>query len=420
MIIYKATNTVNRKVYIGLTIRTLQTRKKRHLLDARSGSEFIFHRAIRRYGEESFKWKVIDKADTLDELNEKEMYWINHYDSYNNGYNMTFGGSALMLGRSHTEEARKKIAEAGIGRLVTEETRRKIREANQGENSSSSKLTASQVLEIHELLKEGLFCSQIAETFGISPIAVYEIGTGRKWKYLFEENFIEARIQQREERGKQIKNLLAEGKLKQKEIAEIFNVGITTVSAISRGRNFSHIPTDTPISTSYRKLKDKDATEIKKLLVQGNLTHEQIAKNFNVASSTITNISLGTTWKHIEVAGFNAGKQDNKLSEESIQIIKELLKEGEMTLQKIADQFNVTKQAIHRIKTGKIYSHVKTQYDDEINKTKERAKLTEQDVREVKLLLKQGNMTNAEIGEKYGVHRRTISDIRLGKTWKHV
>lgn len=53
-IIYKATNTKNNKSYIGQTIKKLDDRKRSHINRAKSGSEYYFHRSIRRYGEEFF------------------------------------------------------------------------------------------------------------------------------------------------------------------------------------------------------------------------------------------------------------------------------------------------------------------------------------------------------------------------------
>lgn len=101
MIIYKITNKTNEKNYIGLTTRTLNERKIEHLSDSRCGSECAIHRAIRKYGEESFIWEVIDESDNAHELNEKEIYWIEKYDSYNTGYNENKGGSVYYHGENH-------------------------------------------------------------------------------------------------------------------------------------------------------------------------------------------------------------------------------------------------------------------------------------------------------------------------------
>jgi len=92
-IIYCALNTVNNKRYIGQTIRDLNKRKKEHISLANNGSKFAFHLAINKYGEDVFEWSTIDVADSQEELDSKESYWIEFYDCYHSGgYNMSVGG----------------------------------------------------------------------------------------------------------------------------------------------------------------------------------------------------------------------------------------------------------------------------------------------------------------------------------------
>ena len=90
MIIYKITNKINNKIYIGQTIRTLEERFNRHKNDAINNIlDTHFARAIRYYGIENFTAEIIDTANTQDELNLKEQYWIKYYNSVENGYNET-------------------------------------------------------------------------------------------------------------------------------------------------------------------------------------------------------------------------------------------------------------------------------------------------------------------------------------------
>jgi group I intron endonuclease len=93
MIIYKAENKTNGKIYIGQTIYSLEYRKIKHLEYARrKGKKTKFANAIRRYGEDGFIWEVIDTASNKDELNEKERKYIAEFKSIELGYNMTDGG----------------------------------------------------------------------------------------------------------------------------------------------------------------------------------------------------------------------------------------------------------------------------------------------------------------------------------------
>ncbi len=90
MWIYKITNIQNNKVYIGQTIRPVEQRFHRHMNDALNNIlDTHFARAIRKYGKENFIIEIIDTAESQDELNQKEQYWIRYYDSVNKGYNET-------------------------------------------------------------------------------------------------------------------------------------------------------------------------------------------------------------------------------------------------------------------------------------------------------------------------------------------
>ena len=92
--IYKITNKLNNKVYIGQTICQPSKRWYHHLADANLGSNVKFHRALRKYGKDNFTRDIIEEID--DELlDEREIYWIEYYDSFKNGYNSTKGGDVV-------------------------------------------------------------------------------------------------------------------------------------------------------------------------------------------------------------------------------------------------------------------------------------------------------------------------------------
>jgi len=94
-IIYKATNKINNKIYIGQTTQSLEDRIYFHKYRAYNELNVThthFINAIRKYGINNFIWEVIDEANTQEELNEKEIYWIKYYNSIENGYNIQPGG----------------------------------------------------------------------------------------------------------------------------------------------------------------------------------------------------------------------------------------------------------------------------------------------------------------------------------------
>jgi rubrerythrin len=105
MIVYKITNLINNKVYIGQTVRTFNLRYRGrgvgaervlNMLSADSSKHINEHlyNSMMKYGVENFKVEIICKCKDTDELNEKEKYYIELYDStnWNKGYNVQVGG----------------------------------------------------------------------------------------------------------------------------------------------------------------------------------------------------------------------------------------------------------------------------------------------------------------------------------------
>lgn len=114
MLIYKITNTINNKIYIGQTTKTLEERKKSYHSTYKSCRRPI-ESAMAKYGFENFTWEIIDYANTRKELDEKERYWISFYNSLTpNGYNVELGGNSI---GKHSEETKRKISEAQKGEL---------------------------------------------------------------------------------------------------------------------------------------------------------------------------------------------------------------------------------------------------------------------------------------------------------------
>lgn len=112
MIIYKITNVLDNKVYIGQTIRTLKIRWNSHC--CKSSTTTHIARAIKKHGKENFIIEQIDSASTIEELNEKEIYWINKYNSMDQsvGYNLRSGGENFIV----SDVTRTRISKANLGK----------------------------------------------------------------------------------------------------------------------------------------------------------------------------------------------------------------------------------------------------------------------------------------------------------------
>lgn len=170
--IYKITNLVNGKLYIGQTWQPLQRRFTQHC----SGSACIkLRRAIEKYGRENFHIELIDEVDNQSDADHLEDFWIRSYDAINVGYNIKEGGShgrhsaetikkMSELKLNLSDEARKNMSEAHIGYIMPEEQKRKISASNMGHEVSRetrSKISENQIgktipLEVREKISNTL------------------------------------------------------------------------------------------------------------------------------------------------------------------------------------------------------------------------------------------------------------------------
>ena len=165
MIVYKTTNTINGKFYIGI-----DSKNNPDYL----GSGKLLNYAISKYGIDNFIKEVIEECDSIDLLKEREIYWISKLNATDKsiGYNIALGGSggdtitnnpnydsiceniskslkgkskseshknnlkgpreSDNYGRKQTEETKAKLREAHLGKKLSEETKAKMRESRKG------------------------------------------------------------------------------------------------------------------------------------------------------------------------------------------------------------------------------------------------------------------------------------------------
>jgi len=106
--IYRATNKINLKVYLGFTSNFIK-RKSAHKKNAERGCDVKFYRAIRKHGWENFifdlVYQSVDKEHTRDIM---EPYFISEYDSIKNGYNSTSGGEGAPTVEGETHPMKRQ------------------------------------------------------------------------------------------------------------------------------------------------------------------------------------------------------------------------------------------------------------------------------------------------------------------------
>ena len=128
--IYKITNLVNGKMYIGQSV-DIYRRWNDHKYSAFKKYNnviynVILYRAIRKYGLENFEFEIIEEC-SVDELNEKEIYYINKYNTFVHnknscGYNMTLGGEGVK-GSKLSEETKNKVSKSRKGKCKGKENK---------------------------------------------------------------------------------------------------------------------------------------------------------------------------------------------------------------------------------------------------------------------------------------------------------
>ena len=158
-IIYKIINNINGKIYIGKTTGSISRRFKQHLAGAKDNqprhANLYLYNAIRKYGADKFSAEKLDEACSLEELNNKEQYWIKALHTYIddpecNGYNMTIGGDG---GNGWCQETKDRWYNTRLTNgsfKLKEETKQKLSKALTGKSKSESH---KQSLRDHHHLK---------------------------------------------------------------------------------------------------------------------------------------------------------------------------------------------------------------------------------------------------------------------------
>ena len=117
--IYKITNTINNKLYIGQTRKTIEERFQMHIRKAKQHANRYLYDAMNKYGYDNFVPSEIEECDDS-LLDEREIYWIAYYNTANKqyGYNMTIGGGGgdTWTNNNHKEETSRKISEHNKGK----------------------------------------------------------------------------------------------------------------------------------------------------------------------------------------------------------------------------------------------------------------------------------------------------------------
>ena len=144
-VIYKITNKLNGKPYVGQTTRTLEERFLEH-----SKADSYPGRAIRKHGKENFSIEILVECQTQKELDEQERFFIEKFNcKHPNGYNFTEGGRRSQSGKNNAEkqlDPRKEFLFKLIGAKIA--YYRTLRDMSQKELAKRANLSVSSLSKI--------------------------------------------------------------------------------------------------------------------------------------------------------------------------------------------------------------------------------------------------------------------------------
>lgn len=222
--VYKITNKINGKVYIGLT-KDPDARFSSHCRARLGKRKSRLQISMMKHGVENFEMTVLEEHDTKDAVKTAEIRLIAEHNSQNpdKGYNMTSGGDGCP---DLSEESKEKMRAAGRRRRASLETRAKMSKAHKGRIMTPEHCKNLSVARLKTISEKGP--QQLSEE---TKKLIGEASRGSKNP--------SAKLD--EDKVREIKKLLAEGKLTHYQIADMFQISRPTVGFIKNGRLWTHV-----------------------------------------------------------------------------------------------------------------------------------------------------------------------------------
>lgn len=164
----------NGKYYVGKTTKKLKDRVRNHITKAYfSGGKTKIERAIRKYGHKEIYWKILLHSTAEDKLNDMEIHYIKHYDTYKDGYNMTLGGdgsSGIKFPRELIMKRAKASAETRRGSKLSLSHRKSLSLAKKGKlgirpGHKASEETKLKISQAQNHKKRKVICVTTGEVF---------------------------------------------------------------------------------------------------------------------------------------------------------------------------------------------------------------------------------------------------------------
>lgn len=248
--IYIIVNELDNSSYVGQTRQPFKKRYWHHLWKLKNGTHDnrYLQNAFNLYGEDNFKFKILEVTDDIDTLNELEVKYITYYRTNTNCYNLQSGGQTVS-NYERTLEIRNSIGEKNrinnLGKKHSEETKRKMSKARTGKyyNEEHYTIDVATAIIIKNKLILGEKPSDIAKELNITYKVVNGILSTNSWKRAevdgwndFYNNRKKSRRISKDEQY-EIYKLIISNKYTKKELAEKFNTSVGTIGNIFKRFN---------------------------------------------------------------------------------------------------------------------------------------------------------------------------------------
>lgn len=371
------------KVYIGQST-DIKGRYSGHIYYVKNidTHRTALYQAMQQYGIEQFCFEVVE-ACPVENLLERERYWIQFYSSLETGYN------------DKLPQTREELTQ-----------------------------------EINVRLAQGEQVTDIAKACEVSRNTVRRMKEQGEWRQLVEGILTKKGKVYDEHIIRAVRRARAEG-YNTNELMEKFGLTYKALEAILLGGYWQDITLEEQPVKKVRSIKsdftDEERREIKALLLLGT-TFEEMQKQYGLSKEYLKQILQGKRWTDITVEPeLPFTKKSKSLTREMVAHIKYFLSRG-LTYNELARHYNMNPSPIKSIWRGKTWNDVSPLVPDDAEEiitrfTEMRAslkrKLTEESVACIKHYLLQG-MSVKDLAQRYGVGTTTIRKIRDGELWAKV
>ena len=287
--IYKITNIKNNKVYIGQSVK-LSARKNGHInsLKKQQHHNPLLQLAFNKYGQKSFIFEILEECE-IDQLDEKERFWISFFDSTNRDYGYNFESGGNLKKRAHPE------------------TVEKIRIANRG---TGSPLTESDVREIKMAIHIGINQTELSKIFNVKVTTINKIAKGVSWYWVLPQF-----------NNSHEKKLLEAKKEKNKRVIDLFEKGYN-VPAISRLTPYTEAEIQNIVNgKTTDNIKEKHNNI--KFDYKNGMTRKELTEKYNMKLCSINEVLPSAPSQEFESRNIKITEM-HKQGYKNIEIAKEL------------------------------------------------------------------------------------------------